>query len=603
MVIDKDLVGLNDIANICGTSNNNVSNWRKRDPKFPEPYSEISGMPIWKTEDILDYLKCKSEIEYDVISTGNLSTKRVVIIGRARGGKSFIIALFVNDRAGFMKLFCGNSSDKTACPVHVKISEYIALESFVFHTDFSSIYQDDREDIVEIKDRISKCVDISYSQEEVEKMNEIETLIRDMRKIEEEFKGRRESNTYIDTFQKPSKFCKELLRECKLGSIEVIDTPGVSGNVNAAKVTKADLYLFLVKPDNTDESQTLKKIVEKIKPDVAMSKVSFLYKKEGMFFTKEDYEIACEEVKAEMMPYSELFAELKTSIVATDLDVLDPAGHCIPFPTMRKDRLTPPEEFFLEDMRKKLIEAFNQDETAKDEEFKKVMATVGNSARDLVMKILQNIPQHEIEQGESAITAETVMGENHDRVMTNDHYRFRRSLDEAYGLEANLLDRYFASFLPEDYAEDWQRIIIKYVYRKLITSIRTDRGLGVGSHPREEQPVRTMLVEESIFADTVLAFIENKNQKSRNVPYRNALRSCNIKSVTWNYVGCNDDEEAYLKLKLVKDLLLSKPVYSRKDLVLQRYIGGLRKVAEYKLLQRLGYDDRTIEETLRNLPF
>ena len=75
MVIDKDLIGLSDIASLCGTSNNNVSNWRKRDSKFPKPFLEISGMPIWKTEDILEYLKNKSEIEYDVISTGNLSTK------------------------------------------------------------------------------------------------------------------------------------------------------------------------------------------------------------------------------------------------------------------------------------------------------------------------------------------------------------------------------------------------------------------------------------------------------------------------------------------------------------------------------------------------
>lgn len=42
MVIDKDLIGLSDIANLCDTSNNNVSNWRKRDSKFPEPFSEIS---------------------------------------------------------------------------------------------------------------------------------------------------------------------------------------------------------------------------------------------------------------------------------------------------------------------------------------------------------------------------------------------------------------------------------------------------------------------------------------------------------------------------------------------------------------------------------
>jgi len=68
-------------------------------------------------------------------------------------------------------------------------------------------------------------------------------------------------------------------------------------------------------------------------------------------------------------------------------------------------------------------------------------------------------------------------------------------------------------------------------------------------------------------------------------------------------VGCNDDEEAILKLKLVKDLLLSKPVYSRKELVLQRYIGGLRKIAEYNVLLNIGYDKQSIEEILMNLPF
>ena len=46
MVIDKELLALSDVANICGTSNSNVSNWRKRDNSFPVPFAETSAGPI-----------------------------------------------------------------------------------------------------------------------------------------------------------------------------------------------------------------------------------------------------------------------------------------------------------------------------------------------------------------------------------------------------------------------------------------------------------------------------------------------------------------------------------------------------------------------------
>ena len=141
MIVDKELLALSDVAKLCETSNSNVSNWRTRDKKFPVPYEETSAGPIWKAEDIVTYLQQKNE--YDVISTGNLKTKRMAVIGRARGGKSFLNSRFVKDRMGFQELFCGNNSDKTACPVYVKISEAVALESFIFHSDFNSIYNDD----------------------------------------------------------------------------------------------------------------------------------------------------------------------------------------------------------------------------------------------------------------------------------------------------------------------------------------------------------------------------------------------------------------------------------------------------------------------------
>lgn len=606
MIIEKELLALSDVAKFCGTSNSNVSNWRTRDSKFPAPYTETSAGPIWKAEDIVTYLQKKFDDEYDVISTGNMSSKRIAIIGRARGGKSFFNSRFVFDRTGFVNLFCGNNSDKTACPIYVKISEYITLENFIFHTDFNSIYQADNGDdeLRELKERVSTLVDHTYLQDDIEKMNEIERVIREIRTVEEGHPNRKNSNTYIDTFQRPSVFCKEILRECGLGSVEIVDTPGVSGNIEASKIAKSDIYLFLVKPDNGDESQTLRKVVTEIKADVATSKVVFLYKKEGVFITKKKYEDARLAIRKDMAAYNELFMDLKGNIISTGLDVLDPSSHCILFPTMDPDEIILPEELFLEDIKEKFLEAFKlEDESGKDEELKKIVSELGGQAEEFILNIMRNIPAHELAVGEMDYSVEQVMAEQHDRVMTKDNYRFHNDLDYAYSMESSNLDNYFSSFTAAEYPEEWQQIIIKYVHKKLTASIRADRGLGVGAHPWEERPARTMLIEESILADRILANILDKDERYRNEPYRKALRDSNITSATWNRVGCINDDDAITKLKIVKECLINVRVSSRQEMVLCRYVGGLRKIAEYKILGNMGYTEDKCMEELKKIPF
>lgn len=606
VIIEKELLALSDVAKFCGTSNSNVSNWRTRDSKFPAPYTETSAGPIWKAEDIVTYLQKKFDDEYDVISTGNMSSKRIAIIGRARGGKSFFNSRFVFDRTGFVNLFCGNNSDKTACPIYVKISEYITLENYIFHTDFNSIYQSDDGDdeLRELKERVSTLVDHTYLQDDIEKMNEIERVIREIRTVEEGHPNRKSSNTYIDTFQRPSVFCKEILRECGLGSVEIVDTPGVSGNIEASKIAKSDIYLFLVKPDNGDESQTLRKVVTEIKADVATSKVVFLYKKEGVFITKKKYEDARLAIRKDMAAYSELFKDLKGNIISTGLDVLDPSSHCILFPTMDPDEIILPEELFLEDIKEKFLEAFKpEDESGIDEELKKIVSELGGQAEEFTLNIMRNIPAHELAVGEMDYSVEQVMAEQHDRVMTKDNYRFHNDLDYAYSMESSNLDNYFSSFTAAEYPEEWQQIIIKYVHKKLTASIRADRGLGVGAHPWEERPARTMLIEESILADRILANILDKDERYRNEPYRKALRDSNITSATWNCVGCINDVDAITKLKIVKECLINVRVSSRQEMVLCRYVGGLRKIAEYKILGNMGYTEDKCMEELKKIPF
>lgn len=602
MEINKEVLTLSDIVDIC---NSDVSNWIESDTSFPKPLKKTPAGSIWKTEDIIDYLY-KKEDSSTVISKANLKTKTIAIIGRARSGKSFFNSRFVKDRVGFTKLFCGNNIDKTVCPIYIQVSESTLLENFTFHTDFNSIYNEsDSKEMAALKDKVTELTKHRFIQSNISKMEEIENVIREIREIEQSkrYPNKEKVSFHINTYQKPSLFCEELLKECDLDDVQIIDTPGVSGNVEAKRVAKSDIYIFLIKPDNSDEAQTLKNIVTQIKADVATSKVAFLYKKEGLFLTLQKYKSAQNSVKEDIKAFSDLFADLKGSIITTELDVLNPSKHCILFPTMDADEVTLPEELFLQDIKKKLIEAFKPaDEKEEDEIFKNIVCKYGDEAETLVLNIMEGITKHTLEKGENDYDENNIIKERHNRVMTNDNYALRNDLYAAYNQEISLLDNYFSEFKEEEYPEDWKQEIIKYIYKRLTQSVRQDRGLGVGFHPLEEYPAKTMLVEESIFADRILSSIESKEKEMINESYRDALSKV-IRSSSWNHVECVDNPERIIKLEIVKNYLSQIKVHTRQDLVLCRYVGGLRQIAQYKILKLMGKEDTVAMDILREMPF
>lgn len=595
MVADKEELSRSDIAKLCDISNSNVSNGGSGDKSFPATFEEASTAPIGNIENN----------ECNESSKGNLRTKTVAVIGRARGGKSFFCSRFVKDRVGFQNLFCGNSSDKTVCPIYIKISEAVTDEKFVFHTDFKSVYHDDdSHKIVELRKKLSSLVDQNFGQNDIEKMVDIENITREMTNVMEQYPERKKCRTYIETYQKPSEFSQEVLQECELDSLQIIDTPGVSGNVEAARIAKSDLYVFLIKTDNIDEAQTIKNIVEQIKAEVAISKVAFLYKKEGIYKTQNKYDKARAVVKKDMLAYTELFSDLKGNIISTELDVLDPASHCIMFPTMDEEDIDFSEKSFLCDIKTKLLEAFVPENPEKlDEDFKALVEKTGDRAKEFTLNILRNIPCHRVDKNNKEYTEENFAAEGHNRVMTQDHYMLRNALDEAYDREVKLLDAYFSSFTADQYPEEWQQKIIKFIYKKLIKSVRTDRGLGVGTHPWEERPARTMLVEESIIASKILEGIRNKRGLCMKDSYIIALKNSNISSKSWNFVRCIYDLSAVEKLQIIKLCMEEVKVYSRQEMILFRYIGGLRKITQYNILRLIGLCKEEAMDQVKKLPF
>ena len=129
------------------------------------------------------------------------------------------------------------------------------------------------------------------------KMEAIEEIIRQMRVMESRYEGRKASDTYISVYLRPGGFLRDIMREASLRRVEVMDTPGVSGEIAATKLSKADLYIIILRPDNEKEARTLEKIVTELKPYTASSKVIFLFKKEAVIQTEVKYEQKSREAK------------------------------------------------------------------------------------------------------------------------------------------------------------------------------------------------------------------------------------------------------------------------------------------------------------------
>jgi chromosome partitioning protein len=69
---DDELIGLFEVADLAGVSRTVVSNWRTRDPQFPEAVAELRSGPVFRTTQITKYLKRRKAHMGYVVSTINL---------------------------------------------------------------------------------------------------------------------------------------------------------------------------------------------------------------------------------------------------------------------------------------------------------------------------------------------------------------------------------------------------------------------------------------------------------------------------------------------------------------------------------------------------
>lgn len=154
--------------------------------------------------------------------------KTIAIIGRARGGKSFFTSRFVENRVAFTNLFCGNNSDKTVCPVHVRIAEQfinsekkqndeetVEREGFIFRTDFCKVF-DKEEDLMDLRKRVKELEGKKYSLDAINIMSQIEAIIREIKDIEEKKEKRliHILKRIMDQVSFAKRLCRNVIWKC-----------------------------------------------------------------------------------------------------------------------------------------------------------------------------------------------------------------------------------------------------------------------------------------------------------------------------------------------------------------------------------------------------
>ncbi|WDM22329.1 hypothetical protein [Paenibacillus polymyxa] len=611
-----ELVGLNEAATKLKLSSTALSNLRNRDKSFPLPCETPKSGPIWRAEDIFKYgLRTGrlTEDEYYIPAMWGPS-KTIAIVGRARVGKSFVVSMFADKTIHYRDAFSSGGSDKTACPIkNVFIDTNDDFMSFVeFHSSFHTEFKD----VTGYEDLCSDAEFLNGTQvslENTEKLprfiENIERLVRRILEAEEQYekqftdkKAKKSQNT-IEVYCKPSNFCRTIMQQAGLKRLEVIDTPGVSGNVEFAKISKADLYVFLLNDANKDEAKTLEKIVEEIKPYIATSNACFLYRSNGFITTKEKFEKEQKKAEESMQQFEELFVHLRGSIISRAMDVLYPAKTCICFPPMDPEDLSLPEELFREKFTEKITRAFSGNtEKLLREEFDKVLNENRDGTFEYVKQILRNIPSHN-HCAKSISYFPNFIKEKHDRVKSNDYWRIVNNVSDGYRAEKRLLFTYFQGFTQEKCPEIWQQHTIRYLYHMLSQGVTRDCGLGIGTYHTEDSPALTMIAEESVLAEQVLSEIFNNPQKTRSENYRNALMNNGITSKTWRKVYCTDNSLMIKKLQLIVRCLNRIPTGSRYELVFCRYIGGLRKITEYSILREFFQTDGDCENFVASLNY
>lgn len=570
----EDIAGVKEIAELIGISTAGLSNLRNRYDDFPEPIKNLAATPLFMISEVESWMEAhgREGVRRFLPNPKSGRFKVLAVCGRPRVGKSFLISMFSSDTYGYRIACSREGDDFTQCEVQNVISESLDEGFAVFHST----------------DETMNGMKSPLTPERLTRfLDEVNDYLKECR--ENGWNGEKGENYhYIEIFSRPSEFARQIMRTNNLDYLIITDTPGVAENYGVVPVEKADLVLFVLADSGMSEAnKSFAKLVEAMAPLVASSKACFLYRTNSSCDDEEEYSQMQEAAERAMKRFEECFTGLKGRIIESSLDVLQPGESVLGIPIMKEKKNTQSEIMFHKRFGAKICQAFQAEDLTglKD----KLSTTIQEesislkSVIEFITYLLEGISSVEGSKNHSNYFPR-FKGSKHNRVMTVDGYRLLMAAQNTCRSQLKFLYDYFSGFTSERFPLLWQQNCIKYTYNALTKGIKTDTGIGYGGHPFEDRPPVTMLTTEAILAEELLVAFKDVSNKNMNHTYRKVFEENGVRSNSWDYVSVTPEGDGLKKLEIIRETgLRGRYSDSLFELVNNCYIGGMQKLAEYKV--------------------
>lgn len=575
MINSENIVGTKEIADVFNVSSSAVVNFQTRYSDFPVPIKKLESGPIFDLSEIRVWgikhnrIPIRSTIP---IEAGE--HKSIALVGLPKTGKSYSSSIFVAENECFIlrRTFSRSGDDFTQCAVKIIVSSKITEPYAQFNSDKEEVRQYSRID----EDSLMNFV------------AEVNSYLKYKRESGEEITP----SEYIEMFMPPSQLAMDIMSESNLSYLIITDTPGVSESYELVQIAEAHLVMLVLTDSGGETARAgFKKIVEGIAPLVATGDACFLYNLKKPCDDENEYDDMQQDAEIAMQNFELEFAPLRKSIINTSMNILHPSKSVLGVPGMKDRKINFAEKIY----RQKLAEVISR--SFKGEGFELIINELNKSLTDEI-RLAQQTPSEICNSLVDYITSvitqvprmvsdltkpdyfETFKSQKHARVKSQDGYRIVNAVSYMRSQSLNELYHSFSAYTVESTTNVLIQAGIKLFYRLISEELKNDSGLGIGVHPWEDYPPVTMRAIEYIFASELNCAV-NQTTDGVESTYRNILINNGIVSKSWNCVRVDTNNLYFLNI-LTNCGVLTLHSTDLKELVRNRYIGGLRKIGEYK---------------------
>lgn len=539
-----------DISEMTNLSSSDISNRKKRNPDFPIDRNNEKGTPIYFYGDVLKWAHAHNisiygkQTRYRDIQRLQRETMDVALnislIGRARGGKSFIGSYFIENPVFMRQALCGGGSDFTQIPTKINIVD----TSPFFRCNISEQLSDQISPEVRPYVRRSVSIDVNAPDFQIAM-----TVINDwLRNLHDSGEKSLDKLVSLELYTRPSKMAREIMDKTGKQSIVLTDTPGVSGDYTFDSLSRQDVVIITMRDENMQE---FTESITKIAGLVGTTPVVYVYRTNDSVTEDDEYYEAQNDGSLSMKRFEKQIKSAfnHDSIIMNSLNALHPLDRFVALPIYKSKKYSDVEDLFTKDLAKQIIAGVGDKISA---ECVGIAIKRANVKKDEVITLLNDIiyiPQiYPVDKESRRRAIDKFKKEKHARVKSQDQYRILTDVNVQ--CEDVLLgnSKRMGSYTLNDYSEEWRQKLIQYVYQTIERTIKSCPGVGIGIHPWEDSPAVTMRTCESIFAselyDELKEFegkVEYTSEERVEITkrYRAVLQKYDIQSKSWDRTVAN----------------------------------------------------------------